>query len=232
MKKYKIIDSGRRVNELEENELIVLAEELIDFEDQIIKLWESAQVPYPIHFSGGNEKQLIEIFKEINRGDYVFSTHRSHYHYLLAGGSPERLERKIMQGKSMHIFDKDLNFLTSSIVAGTPAIAAGVAFALKEKKSKNKVWCFVGDGAEDEGHFYEAVRYVGGHNLPCKFVIEDNNRSVETPKIERYGNSEMVWPNCVARYSYSPVYPHVGTGKLVNFSKNNKSDGEVGGTLT
>jgi len=193
-------------------------QELIDFENRIVKIWENAEIAYPVHLSGGNEEELIEIFKDVKKGDYVFSTHRSHYHYLLAGGSEDKLEEMIMKGDSMHVFDKELNFLSSSIVAGTPTIAAGVALGLKMKKSKNNVWCFIGDGAEEEGHFYEAVRYVDGHDLPCTFVIEDNNRSVETPKDERYGNSVMNWPDCVKRYHYDPTFPHVGTGKYVNFS--------------
>ncbi|MFA6023154.1 MAG: thiamine pyrophosphate-dependent enzyme [Candidatus Pacearchaeota archaeon] len=206
-------------------------QQLIDFEKRIADLWEDAKIKYPVHLSGGNEEQLIKIFKEIKQGDYVFSTHRNHYHYLLAGGNEKDLERKIISGHSMHIFDKEKNFLSSAIVAGTPAIAAGVALALKYKQSKNKVWCFVGDGAEDEGHFYEAVRYVDGFSLPCTFIIEDNDRSVETTKKERYGSSEMKWPNCVLRYEYNATYPHVGTGKIVDFSKDKKikSDGGVGG---
>lgn len=221
MKKYEIIGSGKRISDLRENEFEILEKELIDFENHIVELWESAKIPYPVHFSGGNEKQLIEIFKDINKGDYIFSTHRAHYHYLLAGGSPETLEKIILQGDSMHIFDRSINFLTSSIVAGCSGIAAGIALAFKKKESSNKVWCFVGDGAEDEGHFYEAVRYVDGYDLPCKFIIEDNNRSVETPKSARYGSSEMIWPKCVKRYLYDAKYPHVGTNKFVNFGKQN-----------
>ena len=190
-------------------------QELIDFERHIADLFEEGKIPYPIHFSGGNEEKLIEIFKQVNNGDYVFSTHRSHYHYLLKGGSPEKLEKMILNGHSMHIFDKNLNFLSTSIVAGNCGIAVGTALALKNKKSKNKVWCFVGDGVEDEGHFYEAVRYVDGWDLPCTFVIEDNDRSVETPKRERYGSSEMKWPSCVIRYNYKSTWPHVQTGKWV-----------------
>ena len=193
-------------------------QDLINFEKEIVELWESAQIPYPVHFSGGNEDQLIELFKEIKEGDYIFSTHRSHYHYLLKGGSKEKLKEMILEGNSMHVFDKKLNFFTSAIVAGCPAIAAGTAFALKRKNSDNKVWCFIGDGAEDEGHFYEAVRFVDGLKLPCIFVIEDNDRSVETPKKERYGKSEIKWPDCVRRYYYKPTYPHVGTGKWVDFT--------------
>ena len=204
----------------------ITKQKLIDFEEEIKKLWEDAKIPYYVHLSGGNEEQLIDLFKEIKQGDYVLSTHRSHYHYLLKGGSPEELKKKILNGESMHTHNKELNFIASAIVAGTPAIAVGIAWALKRKKSKNKVWCFVGDGAEDEGHFYEAVRYVDGWNLPCTFVIEDNDRSVETPKKERYGTSTMMWPSCVRGYNYVPTTLHAGTDKFVDFSK-----GKIGSTM-
>lgn len=192
--------------------------QLIEFEKEIGDLFDAGKIPYPIHLSGGNEKQLIEIFKKIKKGDYVFSTHRSHFHYLLKGGSPEKLKKMILEGHSICINDKNLNFFSSAIVAGCPAIATGVALALKKKKSKRHVFCLVGDGAEDEGHFYEAVRYVDGHNLPCTFIIEDNDRSVETTKKVRYGNTIIKWPKCVKRYHYKCNYPHVGTGNFVDFS--------------
>ncbi len=193
---------------------------LIQFEKRIVELFEAGKIPYPIHLSGGNEDQLIEIFKKINSGDYIFSNHRSHYHYILAGGALEKLEKFIREGHSMHIFDKKINFLSSAILAGTTSIAAGVALALQKRRSIKKVWCFLGDGAEDEGHFYESVRFVSGKKLPCTFIIEDNDRSVETPKSERYGDTDMAWPDCVIKYSYKPKYPHVGTGtgKIIDFS--------------
>lgn len=200
--------------------------ELIDFENKIKKLWEAGRIPYYVHLSGGNEDQLIEIFKEIKPGDYIFSSHRSHYHYLLAGGSAKKLEEKILAGKSMHIIDPEINFIASAILSGCAGIAAGVAMALKTEGSKNRVYCFIGDGAEDEGHFYEAVRYIEGWGLPCTFIIEDNDRSVETPKKERYGSFEMNWPKCVKRYCYTPTYPHAGTGAWVDFSGN-----KIGSTM-
>mgnify|MGYP001560219094 CR=1 FL=1 len=193
-------------------------QELTRFVKDIAEIWDDSRIPYPVHFCGGNEEQLIGIFEEVKKGDWIFSNHRSQYHYLLAGGSPEKLEEKILNGKSMHVFDKEINFFTSSILSGGCCIAAGVAYSLKKEGSENKVWCFVGDGAEDEGHFYEAVRYVDGWQLPCTFIIEDNNRSVETPKTERYGKSEINWPGCVRRYDYTSTYPHAGTGKHVDFS--------------
>ncbi|MHA1809359.1 MAG: thiamine pyrophosphate-dependent enzyme [Candidatus Heimdallarchaeaceae archaeon] len=190
-------------------------QELIDFESKIATRFDNGEIPYLVHLSGGNEEQLIEVFEYINKGDYVFSTHRSHYHYLLAGGDPDRLEDLIVNGKSMFVFDRELNFYSSSIVCATPSIAAGVAWALKRKNSDKKVWCFVGDGAEDEGHLYEAARYVESWNLPCMFVIEDNDRSVSAGKEERWGNSNTKRLDdlfeCVIRYEYESTYPHGGT---------------------
>jgi pyruvate dehydrogenase E1 component alpha subunit len=188
-------------------------QELIDFERGIAALYDAGELPYLVHLSGGNEEQLLEVFSEVRPGDYVFSTHRNHYHALLHGVPPEALEADIRAGRSMFVFDRARNFLSFSIVAAGPSIAAGVAWALKRKGSDKRVWCFIGDGAEDEGHFYEAVRFVDGHELPCTFVVEDNDRSVTAGCHERRGKDEgFPWPPCVRSYRYTPTWPHSGTG--------------------
>tara|TARA_R110002110_G_scaffold132474_1_gene314008 strand:- start:74 stop:718 length:645 start_codon:yes stop_codon:yes gene_type:complete len=200
----------------------ITKQELISFEDKIYDLFESGDLPYLVHLCGGNEDQLIEIFKDVKEGDYIFSTHRTHYHYLLAGGCPDKLEQKIKDGDSMFVFDNTINFLSTSVLAGLTGVAAGTALALKMQNKDNKVWCFVGDGAEDEGHFYEAVSFVEGWDLPCTFIVEDNDRQVDTSKVERRGKATIIeWPSCVTRYEYIPTYPHAstGSGKMVNFKK-------------
>jgi len=197
----------------------ITKQQLIDFEERIKKLWLTATVPFPIHFCGGNEDQLIEIFKNINEEDYVFSTWRSHYHYLLKGGDSEKLFKIIRRGDSQHVYDKNINFLSSSIVAGTPCIAAGVALALRRKNKKGHVWCFIGDGAEDQGHVYEAIRYIEGHDLPCTIVIEDNDKAIDTPKSERYNDAGFNWNSKhVIRYNYNLTWPHHGCGEWVDFN--------------
>lgn len=185
---------------------------LIAFEAGIKDLWEAGDLPFLMHLCGGNEDPLMEIFEQIGPGDWVFSTHRSHYHYLLKGGSEERLMQLIKAGRSMFIFDKELKFFTSSILAGICCIASGVAYGLKENGSANAVWCFLGDGAEDQGHFYEAVMFAMAQDLPIRFVIEDNDRSVDTTKQQRRGDFEFQWPDKVIRYEYNPTYPHAGSG--------------------
>jgi MoaA/NifB/PqqE/SkfB family radical SAM enzyme len=200
-------------------ENLMSKQELLDFEKEILDLFESTDITTPIHLSGGNEDESINIFKDIKEEDWVFSNHRSHYHALLKGISKEKLKNMILDGKSMHIFDKEKKFFSSSIVAGCPAIAAGVALGIKKKGLNQHVWCFIGDGAEEEGHFYEAVRYVDGWDLPCTFIIENNNRSVATPKSDRYNKSELAWPKCVIQYDYDALYPHYSGGNFVDFSK-------------
>jgi TPP-dependent pyruvate/acetoin dehydrogenase alpha subunit len=75
-------------------------QDLIDFELRIKALFEQGKLPYLIHLCGGNEDQLIEIFKDIKPDDWIFSSHRSHYHYLLAGGDSDVLEQMIREGRS------------------------------------------------------------------------------------------------------------------------------------
>lgn len=196
-------------------------EELIAFEDRIGDLYLDNKLPFLFHLSGGNEKELISIFENINEGDYVISNHRSHYHALLHGIPPETIEDRILNGRSMFIYDRSRNFFCSAIIGGTPAIAAGIAWALKRKGSKQKVWCFVGDGTEDNGHLYEAVRYVDGWELPCKFIIENNDRSVEASNSERWGKSgDYHWDSpSVFKYKYEITYPHARKPGLIDLSK-------------
>lgn len=194
---------------------------LLNFEKKVYDLFEEGDLPYLIHLCGGNEDILIDLFKTINKDDWVFSTHRSHYHYLLKGGSQNDLLNKIKNGDSMFVFNKELKFLSSSILAGCCGIAVGVALAIKLSGGSNKVICFLGDGAADEGHFYESVRFADAMELPIKFIVEDNDRSVDTTKAQRGSDTIWLHSSKVIYYLYTPTYPHAstGSGKMVKFKK-------------
>ena len=117
--------------------------DLIDFEDKIIKIYNEGKIRAPIHLSKGNEKELIKIFSYISRNDWVFSSWRSHYHALLHGISPNKLEKIIIKGKSMGVITSTPRFYSSSIVGGSIPIALGTAISIKRKKSKERVFCFL-----------------------------------------------------------------------------------------
>lgn len=190
--------------------------QLIKFTDKIANLYKQGKIKAPIHLSGGSEDDLIYYFsKHIKKGDWVCSTHRPHYHYLLAGCSEKKLTQMILNGDSMHIYDKKLNFLSSAIVGGIAPIAVGIALSLKMEKSKNKVYCFIGDMAYETGICQESIKYAENFELPIEFIIEDNDLSVETPTKEAWGDFKM---NCKqVRYKYKRKFPHHGTGEWVVF---------------
>ena len=189
---------------------------LIDFEVEVAKRYESGEVKAPIHLSGGNEDQLIEIFKNINSDDWVFVPWRNHYHALLHGFDRQQLMDDIVAGKSMSTSSNINKFYSSAIVGGIIPIALGTAMALKRKNSDRKVWCFIGDMTFESGIFYESYKYAKNFDLPLQFVVEDNNLSTNTPVDETWGGKQIV-PADVYYYEYKSEYPHHGTGNWVLF---------------
>ncbi len=133
--------------------------DLINFEDDIKKVYESGKIKAPIHLSGNNEDQLIKIFKKIKKNDWVFSTWRNHYHALLKGIPKEWIKKEIIQGRSMGINNIKYKFYSSAIVGGILPIALGVAKSIQLKKQKNRVWVFIGDMTFETGVFHECYKY-------------------------------------------------------------------------
>lgn len=204
---------------------IMTKDELIAFEQEIADAYCAGQIRAPIHLSDGNEEQLLQLFQQVRREDWVFSTWRSHYHALLHGIPRDRLREKIFRGDSITIMDAEYRFFATAIVGGNLPIALGVALGEKRLGSERHVWTFVGDMGAMTGAFHEAVQYAENWDLPMTFVIEDNSQSVGTPTRTVWGlpeNSpantmpERISPK-VLRYHYRTKWPHVGAGKFVQF---------------
>lgn len=191
------------------------ASDLITFEENVARFFAAKEIKGPIHLSGGNENELIEIFKDIGRADWVFSTYRNHYHALLHGIDPDWLWAEIKAGRSMNISSPAHHFFTSAIVGGCLPIAVGAAAACKRFGTKQKVWCFLGDMAGMTGAAYEAYNYSRGHDLPITFVVEDNGMSCDTPTLETWGFDEVRPLKGVRYYKYTRSYPHSGIGSYV-----------------
>ena len=192
-------------------------QDLIDFERKIADQWENGKIRGPIHLSGGNEEELIEIGKRIESTDWVFSTWRSHYHSLVKGVCPVWLEQEIVEGRSITIVNKEERFYSSAIVGAIIPIAVGVAMAIKENHGHECVWCFIGDMAFETGGFYEMHKYAQRYNLPIRFVVEDNGVSTNTPTEETWNGVKRELPEDVIWYNYKKQWPHYGTGKWVIF---------------
>jgi len=183
-------------------------QDLIEFEREVAEAFKAGKIRSPVHLSGGNEDQLVDIFREIDRDDWIFSTWRSHYHALLHGIPRDIVMQAIMMGRSMNLNFPAYCFLSSAIMGGILPIACGVAAGGK------KTWCFVGDMCASTGAFHDALRFAEGHDLPITFVIEDNGLSTNTPTHETWGQGSRCKTRC---YEYQRTYPHVGLDQFVQF---------------
>ena len=197
-------------------------EELIQFEKDVKQMFLDGKLRSPIHLSGGNEEQLIRIFKGIEHNDWIFTNYRSHYHALLKGVPKDTLKKWILDNKSIHFMDKKHKIFSSAIVGGTLPIALGVAKAIKMKGGKERVFVFFGDMTATTGVFKDCWAYALFNNLPITFVIEDNGMSTDTKTLDAWGTFHDIVGvyNGLANviyYKYKRTYPHYGVGEFVNF---------------
>lgn len=188
---------------------------LRSFEESIRRAYEDGKAKGALHLGGGNEDQLIEIFKDIKRTDYVFSTYRSHFHALLHGIPEDWLRAEILAGRSISINSAQHRFFTSSIVGGCLPIAVGTALAISREAvyddEPDHVWCFVGDMAASCGMFRDCVNYAEANKLPIDFIVEDNGMSTNTPTVQAWGaRIPDGFRRNVSRYHFVRTYPHSG----------------------
>ena len=195
--------------------------ELINFENDIAKCFNNGKIRAPIHLYSGNEDFLIKFFKKIKKNDWVFCSWRSHYQCLLKGVPPKLLKREILAGKSISLCFPKYKIYSSAIAGGTLPIAVGMALSLKRKKSKNKVFCFIGDMTSQTGIAHENIKYSMNKKLPIHFVIEDNKKSVCTDTRKTWSQKKLTFEKIsnkyVTFYKYKLKYPHAGAGKRVQF---------------
>tara|TARA_B110000240_G_scaffold190499_1_gene231768 strand:+ start:941 stop:1540 length:600 start_codon:yes stop_codon:yes gene_type:complete len=194
---------------------------LINFEDNIAKLFNEAKIKAPIHLYSGNEKFLINFFKKIKKNDWVLCSWRSHYQCLLKGVPPKKITNEIINGKSISLCFLDYKVYSSAIVGGSLPIAVGLALSLKRKKSKNKIYCFIGDMTSETGIAHECIKYSRNKNLPIHFIVEDNRKSVCTDTRKVWSKNKLTYENVsdkfVTYYRYKLKYPHAGAGQRVQF---------------
>lgn len=198
----------------------VTAEELIAFERAIAQEYDAGHIRAPVHLSGGNERQLIRIFRDVRATDYVLCQWRSHYHALLHGVPPEKVKAAIMAGRSITLCFPEHRFLCSAIAGGHLPIALGIAWQIKREGRGEKVFAFCGDMTASMGIAHECFKYAHAFNLPIHWVIEVNGKSVCTDTKATWNNFAdyiMRSPSQSTCYDYELLWPHSGAGKRVNF---------------
>jgi len=170
-------------------------------QERIALLYPEQEMRCPVHLYTGEEAIAAGVCANLRKEDIIFSHHRSHGPYISKGGSIKRLFAEIYGkatgsskgvGGSQHLIDLPANFYGStSIVGGTIPIAVGAAFGLKMQKKDNIVVSFFGDGAVEEGTFYESINFAALKKLPILFICENNFYAVLTPLSVRQPNRKI-----------------------------------------
>ena len=181
-------------------------------ENKIAQEYSKQKIRCPVHLSIGQEAIAAPLKVLLKKNDIVVSGHRAHAHYIGKGGDLKKFiyelylkEKGFSRGKagSMHLFDKKKGFYGSSpIVANMIPLGVGMALYNKVNKRNNIVLIFFGDGATEEGVFYESLNFAAVHNLKVIFICENNlysvysNLSYRQPKgrkIHKVANSLKVF---------------------------------------
>lgn len=157
-------------------------------EEAIAERYSEQQMRCPTHLSIGQEAVAVGISYHLTNSDKVFSSHRAHAHYLAKGGCLKKLIAELYgkatgctagRGGSMHLSDLDAGFVASTaIVANSIPLAVGSALHQKIEKKNEVSVAYFGDGAIEEGAFYEAANFAAVKQLPVLFVCENNQFSV------------------------------------------------------
>ncbi len=159
-----------------------------EIEKTIAEKYNEWEMRCPVHLSIGQEAVAVGVCQNLKKNDEIVTAHRCHAHYLAKGGSLKSMISELYGketgcakglGGSMHLIDLRAGVSAAvPIVGSTIPIGTGIAWANKIKKSGKIVAIFFGDGATEEGVFFESLDFAALHRLPVLFVCENNEYSV------------------------------------------------------
>lgn len=171
------------------------------FEEKAAESYSKGKIGGFCHLYIGQEAVAVGAISAIRRDDYVLASYREHAHALAKGVSAESIMAELFgkaggcskgKGGSMHMFDKDVNFLGGhAIVGGQIPLATGVAFASKYKGTDQVTLCFFGEAAVNQGAFHESLNMAQLWKLPCIYICENNQYGMGT-SLERAMSSQDI----------------------------------------
>ena len=191
-----MLDKATRLDLLSEMHYVRLVEE------EIAARYPGEQMRCPVHLSIGQEAVPAGFALAVRDTDYAVSTHRGHAHYLAKGGDLGAMIAEIYgkstgcsrgKGGSMHLIDLAVRFMGSTAIVGN-SIPIGVGLGLSSQLSaSDDISCiFLGDGAVEEGVFFESLNFAAVKRLPVLFICENNLYSVYSPFRVRQPESRSI----------------------------------------
>jgi len=166
-------------------------------EELIIKHYPEDEMKTPMHMSMGEEAIAAAVCHALGPEGQVFGYYRSHAIFLAKTRDPDmffgELYGKVTgtargRAGSMHLAAPDKGFMhASAVVASSIPVAVGAAFANKQKRNGRLCCAIFGDGALEEGVFWESLNAACVMKLPVLFVCADNGLAVHSKPEVRHG---------------------------------------------
>lgn len=172
-------------------------------EEAIAREYPKGEMRCPVHLSVGQELLPSLLSFVVSTKDLAISTHRSHAHYLGKGGSLQKLIAELFgkttgcskgRGGSMHLIDLNVNFMGSTAIVGNSIpVGVGLGYGAKLKGDGAVVLIYLGDGAVEEGVFYESINFAVMRKIPAVFLCENNKFSVYSHISERQPQDRRIY---------------------------------------
>jgi pyruvate dehydrogenase E1 component alpha subunit len=172
------------------------------FEERCAEAYALGKIGGFCHLYIGQEAISTGTMSILRPDDYVVTSYRDHGQAIARGMSPRSVMAELFgrkdgcsggKGGSMHLFDKNVNFLGGhGIVGGHIPLAAGVGWAIKYRGGDQVCVCFFGEAAVNIGAFHEALNMASLWKLPCVFIIENNRYGMGTAISRATANEDVV----------------------------------------
>src|SRR5882724_7986746 len=160
------------------------------FEEKSAESYSLGKIGGFCHLYIGQEAVGVGAISAVRRDDYVITSYREHGQALAKGISADAVMAELFgketgcsrgKGGSMHMFDRNVNFLGGhAIVGGQIPLATGTAFAAKYKGTDRVSLCFFGEAAVNQGAFHESLNMAQLWMLPCIYICENNQYGMGT----------------------------------------------------
>jgi acetoin:2,6-dichlorophenolindophenol oxidoreductase subunit alpha len=171
------------------------------FEELVADLLKKGKILCPTHLCIGQEAISAGACAALTKGDLVWGAHRSHGPFIGKVRQYDGLMAELLvqeggvsrgYGGSMHLVERKKGFMGSTaIVAGTLPLAVGGGLALDRTRKRNVSVSFFGDGATDEGVFFECINLAALYRLPVLFICENNLYSTHRRIVHRQARQDI-----------------------------------------